>query len=54
MTSVQVPQVPPAVQLPGTAIPANMTQQQAQEVYKVRLGTPFPPSPRWSLRRVKS
>ncbi len=36
MASVQVP---PAVQVqhPGSAIPAGMTQQQAQEVYMVRL-----------------
>jgi hypothetical protein len=38
MASVQVP---PAVQHPGSAIPAGMTQQQAQEVYMVRLTT-FP------------
>ena len=34
MASVQVP---PAVQHPGSAIPSNMTQQQAQELYLVRI-----------------
>ncbi len=39
MASVQVP---PAVQHPGSAIPAGMTQQQAQEVFMVCYTLPFP------------
>jgi hypothetical protein len=41
MASVQVS---PAVQHPGSAIPAGMTQQQAQEIYLVR-PTPSPKFP---------
>ena len=43
MASVQVP---PAVQHPGSAIPAGMTQQQAQEVFMV---SPTPSLPLTSI-----